>query len=44
VFADVGVVGRIALGSGQHDQALFVDAAELIAAYGATVAELTDTT
>jgi prolyl-tRNA editing enzyme YbaK/EbsC (Cys-tRNA(Pro) deacylase) len=41
VYADREVAGRIALGSGRPDQALFVDAAELVRAYGATVADLT---
>lgn len=44
VFADAGVVGRVALGSGQHGLALFVDATQLLTAYDATVADLTDST
>ncbi len=42
VFVDERISGRIALGSGSHDHALFVDAAALIRAYHATVADLSD--
>jgi Cys-tRNA(Pro)/Cys-tRNA(Cys) deacylase len=42
VFADDRVTGRIALGSGERDHALFVDAADLLAAYHATVADLSE--
>ncbi len=41
VFADEAIVGqRIAMGAGAHGYSLFVDADELIAAYGATVADI----
>jgi len=40
VFVDERISGRIALGSGEHDHAVFVDAAELCAAYSAVVADL----
>lgn len=43
VFADSRIVGsRISLGAGEHGLSLFVDADALIAAYGATVADITD--
>jgi Cys-tRNA(Pro)/Cys-tRNA(Cys) deacylase len=42
VFADERVVGRrIAMGAGAHGYSLFVDADALIAAYDATVADIT---
>ncbi len=41
VFADASIVGRrIAMGAGAHGYSLFVDADALIAAYGATVADI----
>lgn len=41
VFADTSITGRrIALGAGDHEHSLFVDADALIAAYGATVADI----
>lgn len=41
VFADEAIVGkRIAMGAGAHGYSLFVDADALIAAYGATVADI----
>lgn len=41
VFADETIVGqRIAMGAGSHGYSLFVDADDLIAAYGATVADI----
>ena len=43
VFADVTVPGReIGLGSGAHGYSAFVDADALLAAYDATVADITD--
>jgi Cys-tRNA(Pro)/Cys-tRNA(Cys) deacylase len=43
VYADERIVGRrVALGAGRHGASAFVDADELIAAYGATVADITD--
>jgi Cys-tRNA(Pro) deacylase len=43
VFADERVVGRrIALGAGEHGLSAFVDADELLDAYGATIADITD--
>ncbi|MDP5228096.1 MULTISPECIES: YbaK/EbsC family protein [Arthrobacter] len=42
VFADETIVGhRVAMGAGAHGYSLFVDADELISAYGATVADIT---
>ncbi len=42
IFADESIVGqRVAMGAGAHGYSLFVDADELIAAYGATVADIT---
>jgi Cys-tRNA(Pro)/Cys-tRNA(Cys) deacylase len=41
VYADASIVGaRIALGAGEHGWSAFVDADALIAAYGATVADI----
>ncbi|WP_091228899.1 aminoacyl-tRNA deacylase [Microbacterium sp. 3J1] len=41
VYADDTIVGqRIAMGAGSHGFSLFVDADDLIAAYGATVADI----
>jgi Cys-tRNA(Pro)/Cys-tRNA(Cys) deacylase len=41
VYADERIVGeRIAMGAGAHGYSLFVDADELIAAYSATVADI----
>lgn len=41
VYADESIVGqRIAMGAGAHGYSLFVDADALIAAYGATVADI----
>jgi Cys-tRNA(Pro)/Cys-tRNA(Cys) deacylase len=43
VFADERIVGnRVALGAGEHGYSAFVDADALLAAYGATVADITD--
>lgn len=43
VFADERIVGaRIAMGAGAHGYSLFVDADALVAAYGATVADISD--
>jgi Cys-tRNA(Pro)/Cys-tRNA(Cys) deacylase len=42
VFADERVSGRVALGSGERGYAIFVDAASLLEAYEATVADLSD--
>ena len=43
VYADESIVGRrIAMGAGTHGWSLFVDADELISAYGATVADISD--
>ena len=42
VVADESIVGRrVAMGAGAHGYSLFVDADELIRAYGATVADIT---
>ncbi len=41
VVADASVRGRISLGGGAHGVALTVDASELVAALGATVADVT---
>jgi len=41
VYADADIVGRrVAMGAGAHGFSLFVDADALIAAYGATVADI----
>ncbi|MFG6503668.1 aminoacyl-tRNA deacylase [Microbacterium sp. P05] len=41
IFADERIVGRrIAMGAGAHGYSLFVDADDLISAYGATVADI----
>lgn len=41
VYADESIVGqRVAMGAGAHGFSLFVDADALIAAYGATVADI----
>ena len=41
VYADASITGRrIAMGAGAHGYSLFVDADDLIAAYGATVADI----
>lgn len=42
VIADASVTGPISLGAGAHGVALGVDAAELLAALDATVADVTD--
>lgn len=43
VYADERMTGRrIAMGAGEHGYSVFVDADALIAAYGATVADVTD--
>jgi Cys-tRNA(Pro)/Cys-tRNA(Cys) deacylase len=42
VVADASLIGRISLGGGAHGVALLVDAAELTAAIGATVADVTE--
>ena len=41
IYADEAIVGqRIAMGAGAHGYSMFVDADDLIAAYGATVADI----
>ena len=41
IFADESIVGRrIAMGAGSHGYSLFVEADDLITAYGATVADI----
>jgi Cys-tRNA(Pro)/Cys-tRNA(Cys) deacylase len=42
VYADSRVVGRIALGAGEHGVSALVDADQLIAGLGAQVADITD--
>ncbi|WP_242091202.1 YbaK/EbsC family protein [Curtobacterium sp. DN_7.5] len=43
VYADERILGRrIALGAGRHGASAFVEADDLVAAYGATVADITD--
>ncbi|MFF2369080.1 aminoacyl-tRNA deacylase [Agromyces sp. NPDC058110] len=43
VFIDETIVGRrVSMGAGEHGRSLFVDADALIAALGATVADLSD--
>ncbi|WP_417555818.1 aminoacyl-tRNA deacylase [Microbacterium sp.] len=42
VYADESIAGRrVAMGAGAHGYSLFVDADDLIRAYGATVADIT---
>lgn len=41
VLADASIEGRVSLGGGAHGVALTLDAAELLTALGATVADLT---
>jgi len=41
VFADERIAGRIAMGAGEHGYSVFVDAAALLAALDATVADIT---
>lgn len=41
IYADASIVGaRVALGAGEHGYSAFVQADDLIAAYGATVADI----
>ncbi|MFE1646263.1 aminoacyl-tRNA deacylase [Microbacterium sp. P01] len=41
IYADASIVGRrIALGAGAHGYSLFIEADDLISAYGATVADI----
>lgn len=43
IYADERIVGkRIAMGAGAHGYSLFVEADDLIAAYGATVADISE--
>jgi Cys-tRNA(Pro)/Cys-tRNA(Cys) deacylase len=42
VYADTRVVGRVALGAGEHGVSALVDADQLIAGLGAVVADITD--
>jgi len=43
VYADTSMTGRrVSLGAGEHGLSLFVDADELVAALGATVADITE--
>ncbi|WP_127793316.1 aminoacyl-tRNA deacylase [Agromyces sp. LHK192] len=43
VYADESIVGRrVSMGAGEHGRSLFVQADDLIAAYGATVADLSE--
>lgn len=43
VYADASMLGRrVSLGAGEHGLSLFVDADELVAALGATVADITE--
>jgi Cys-tRNA(Pro)/Cys-tRNA(Cys) deacylase len=42
VYADTRIAGRIALGAGEHGVSALVDAQQLIAGLGATVADITD--
>ncbi|UYM07658.1 aminoacyl-tRNA deacylase [Solicola gregarius] len=41
VFVDASISGRVAIGSGSHRHSIVVDAADLVAAYDATVVPLT---
>jgi len=40
VFADERIAGRVAMGAGAHGFSAFVDAGALVAALGATVADI----
>ncbi len=40
VYADASISGRIAMGAGEHGYSLLVDSADLIRAFDATVAEI----
>ncbi|MEX1080310.1 MAG: YbaK/EbsC family protein [Homoserinimonas sp.] len=43
VYADAGMVGeRVSLGAGEHDISLFVDADDLLASFGAVIADITE--
>jgi Cys-tRNA(Pro) deacylase len=42
VIADASITGQVSIGGGAHGVALSVDAAELLAALGATVADVTE--
>lgn len=42
VFADERISGRVAMGAGEHGLTAFVDADELLAGLGATLADITD--
>ena len=42
VIADASIAGQVSLGGGAHGVALTVDAAELLAALDATVADVTE--
>ena len=43
VFADASMLGRrVSLGAGEHGRSLFVDADALVAAFDATVADITE--
>ncbi len=42
VYADSRMSGRVALGAGEHGASALVDALQLIAGLGATVADITD--
>lgn len=42
VYADERISGRVALGAGAHGMSAFVDAAALLTALGATVADITN--
>jgi Cys-tRNA(Pro)/Cys-tRNA(Cys) deacylase len=42
VYADIRVSGRIALGAGEHGVSAIMDAAQLVAGLGATVADITE--
>jgi Cys-tRNA(Pro) deacylase len=40
VYADAAIAGRIAMGAGEHGYSLLLDSAELIRAFDATVADI----
>lgn len=42
VFIDETIEGRVAMGAGAHGVSLFVDAGDLVCAYGATVADISE--
>jgi Cys-tRNA(Pro)/Cys-tRNA(Cys) deacylase len=42
VFADARIAGRVSMGAGEHGLSAFVDTEQLVAGFGATVADISD--